>query len=133
MADGLSSVVEYERWLAGRDDGSADQAILDDIRRYNEEDVRSTLALHEWLEERRAELERSGHALTRPVPEKLREISDEERAEIALAERLVDREHELLAGLVGWHRREKRPEWWDFFRYKELETPELVEDGTRDR
>ena len=64
------------------------------------------------------------------MPEQLREISDEERAEIALAERLVDGGHELLAGLVGWHRREKRPEWWDFFRYKELETSELVEDGT---
>ena len=130
VADGLSSVVEYERWLAGRDDGSADQAILDDIRRYNEEDVRSTLALHEWLEERRAELARSGHTLSRPVPEQLREIGDEERAEIALADRLVADGHTLLAGLVGWHRREKRPEWWDFFRYKELETAELVEDGT---
>ena len=71
----------------------------------------------------------SGHVLARPVPEQL-EIGDEERAEIELAERLVDDGHELLAGLVGWHRREKRPEWWDFFRYKELETAELVEDGT---
>ena len=65
VADGLSSVVEYERWLAGRDDGSADQTILDDIRRYNEEDVRSTLALHEWLEERRAEL--AGRARAGPA------------------------------------------------------------------
>ncbi len=64
VADGLSSVVEYERWLAGRDDDAADQTILDDIRRYNEEDVRSTLALHEWLEERRARARGLGpHAL----------------------------------------------------------------------
>ncbi len=130
VADGLSSVVEYERWLSGRDDGAADQAILDDIRRYNEEDVRSTLALHVWLEERRAELEAAGEVLARPVPEPVKEIGDAERAEIELAERLVEGGHELLAGLVGWHRREKRPEWWDFFRYKELETAELVEDGT---
>ena len=130
VADGLSSVVEYERWLAGRDDGAADQSILDDIRRYNEEDVRSTLALHDWLEARRADLEASGHVLARPVPEQPKEISDAERAEIELVEQLVGSGHELLAGLVGWHRREKRPEWWDFFRYKELETAELVEDGT---
>ncbi len=130
VADGLSSVVEYERWLAGREDGAPDQAILDDIRRYNEEDVRSTLALHDWLEDRRADLEAHGQALTRPVPEPLREISDEERAEILLADRLVETGHELLAGCVGWHRREKRPEWWDFFHYKELDTAELVEDGT---
>ena len=130
VADGLSSVVEYERWLAGRDDGAADQSILDDIRRYNEEDVRSTLALHDWLEARRADLEAAGHVLARPLPEQPKEISDAERAEIELAEQLVGSGHELLAGLVGWHRREKRPEWWDFFRYKELETAELVEDGT---
>ncbi|GAB3071846.1 TM0106 family RecB-like putative nuclease [Intrasporangium mesophilum] len=130
VADGLSSVVEYERWLAGREDGAPDQAILDDIRRYNEEDVRSTLALHDWLEDRRSDLQARGHSLTRPVPEPLREISEEERAEILLAERLVEAGHELLAGCVGWHRREKRPEWWDFFHYKELDTAELVEDGT---
>ncbi|MGN6523832.1 MAG: TM0106 family RecB-like putative nuclease, partial [Actinomycetes bacterium] len=130
VADGLSSVVEYERWLAGRDDGSPDQSILDDIRRYNEEDVRSTLALHDWLEERRRELESAGHVLSRPVSSELREVGDDERAEIELSERLVEHGHELLAGLVGWHRREKRPEWWDFFRYKELETAELVEDAT---
>ncbi|MER7074069.1 TM0106 family RecB-like putative nuclease [Terrabacter sp. NPDC000476] len=130
VADGLSSVVEYERWLAGRQDGSAEQRILDEIRTYNEEDVRSTLALHEWLEARRSDLAAAGHALTRPVPEPLREIGDDERAEIELTERLVAAGDDLLAGLVGWHRREKRPEWWDFFRYKELETAELVEDGT---
>jgi uncharacterized protein len=130
VADGLSSVVEYERWLAGRDDGEPDQAILEDIRRYNEEDVRSTLALHDWLEARRSDLAAAGHVLTRPVPEPLREIGDDERAEIELAQRLVEGGHELLAGCVGWHRREKRPEWWDYFRYKELETAELVEDAT---
>jgi uncharacterized protein len=130
VADGLSSVVEYERWLVGRDAGTPDQRILDEIREYNEEDVRSTLALHDWLEERRAELAAQGHALTRPVPEQVREISDEERAEIDLAERLVAAGQDLLAGLLGWHRREQRPEWWDFFRYKELETADLVEDGT---
>ncbi len=68
--------------------------------------------------------------LSRPLPEQPKEIGEAERAEIALAEQLVESGHELLAGLVGWHRREKRPEWWDFFRYKELETAELVEDGT---
>ncbi len=130
VADGLSSVVEYERWLVGRETGEADQSILDDIRRYNRDDVRSTLDLHVWLEQRRDELAARGHQLARPVPEALREISDEERAEAELAERLVAGEEPLLAGLVGWHRREKRPEWWDFFRYKELDTAELVEDGT---
>ena len=130
VADGLSSVVEYEDYLAGLEAGAPDQSILDRIRDYNEEDVRSTLALHDWLEARRSELEATHGPLARPVGEPQREIGDAERAEIELAERLVDQGHELLAGCVGWHRREKRPEWWDFFRYKEMETHELVEDGT---
>ncbi|HEX8971061.1 DEAD/DEAH box helicase, partial [Oryzihumus sp.] len=38
--------------------------------------------------------------------------------------------HELLAGCVGWHRREARPAWWEFFRYRDLDTEELIEDAT---
>ncbi|NUR16473.1 MAG: TM0106 family RecB-like putative nuclease, partial [Dermatophilaceae bacterium] len=143
VSDGLSSVVEYERWLVGRDTGSADQAILDDIRRYNQEDVESTLALHDWLEARRDELVARGHDISRPVAGEAQEIGEAERAEIALAERLVHeaevaeeagetgRAHaaELLAGCVGWHRREDRPEWWDFFSYADLEPDELVESS----
>ena len=53
VADAMTSVVEYERWLVEHDD-----AILEQIRRYNEDDVRSTHDLHAWLEERRAELAR---------------------------------------------------------------------------
>lgn len=131
VADGLSSVVEYERYLAGRDEGRPDQSILDAIRDYNEQDVLSTLALHDWLEERRTELEaRDGLTLARRTPAEAKEISDEERAEIDLADRLVEAGHELLAGCVGWHRREQRPEWWDFFRYEDLEPAALVEDAT---
>ena len=131
VADGLSSVVEYERYLAGRDDGRPDQSILDAIRDYNEQDVLSTLALHHWLEERRTELEqRDGVLLARRLPVDAQEIGEDERAEIDLAARLLGAGHELLAGCVGWHRREQRPQWWDFFRYEDLETAELVEDAT---
>ena len=101
IADGLTSVVEYERWVAGRDDGRADQAILDAIRDYNREDVRSTLALHVWLDMRRDDLVAQGQALTRPVPQPPKEIGDKERSEIELAERLVEGEQNLLAVLVG--------------------------------
>ena len=51
VADAMSSVVEYERWLE-----SGDSTILQRIADYNREDVRSTLALHDWLEDRRSEL-----------------------------------------------------------------------------
>ena len=129
VADGLSSVVEYEEYLRGLEAGAADQLILDRIRDYNEVDVRSTLALHEWLEQLRVELAARGHVLTRPCAREAKEIGEAERAEIELTERLVAAGHELLAGCVGWHRREQRPEWWDYFRYRYLETDELIEDG----
>lgn len=125
VSDAMTSVIEYERWLVERDD-----AILESIRSYNEDDVRSTHDLHAWLEERRSELKGQGHALSRPMPPELKEIGDEERAETELAERLAEAGHELLAGCVGWHRREARPGWWEFFRYETLDTQELIEDGT---
>jgi uncharacterized protein len=45
-----------------------------------------------------------------------------------LADRLVAAGEELLAGLVGWHRREARPGWWDVFRLEDLDDDELVND-----
>src|SRR5690606_38373868 len=53
VADGMASVVEYERWLA---EGRTDDGVLQALRRYNREDVRSTHALHGWLEGLREEL-----------------------------------------------------------------------------
>jgi uncharacterized protein len=128
VADAMTSVVEYERFLV-----VGDQAILDSIERYNREDVRSTHALHEWLEDRRAELEMV-HG-TRPRPGlKDGAASDDasaaEQAEAALADRLRGSGQALLAGLVGWHRREDRPRWWEFFRVGLLDDEMLIEDGS---
>ncbi|TQJ50227.1 TM0106 family RecB-like putative nuclease [Phycicoccus sp. SLBN-51] len=125
VADAMTSVVKYERWLTERDD-----SILERIRAYNEDDVRSTHDLHAWLEERRDELAAEGHDLTRPSPPGWEEPGEEELAETALAEQLLEAGHDLLAGCVGWHRREARPAWWDYFRYEGLDTRELVEDAT---
>ncbi|MDN5764537.1 MAG: TM0106 family RecB-like putative nuclease [Humibacillus sp.] len=143
VSDGLASVVEYERWLAARDEGRPEPQILEDIRAYNQVDVESTLALHDWLEERRAELARTGHELTRPGAGAVHEINEAEQAEIELAEALLARAElhrtaeseaetvagELLAGCVGWHRREDRPDWWAYFRYGDLDPDELLENA----
>jgi len=128
VADAMTSVVEYERFLV---DG--DQAILDSIERYNREDVRSTHDLHEWLEGRRAELEAAHGPQPRPqvkdgAPSD--DASAAEQAEAALAARLREAGQPLLAGLVGWHRREDRPRWWEFFRVGDLDDEMLIEDGS---
>jgi predicted RecB family nuclease len=128
VADAMTSVVEYERFLV-----EGDTAILDSIEAYNREDVRSTHDLHTWLEERRDELETIHGAQARPDVKDAAasdEASAAEQAEGALAERLREAGQPLLAGLVGWHRREDRPKWWEFFRVGDLDDETLVEDGS---
>src|SRR5664280_29870 len=128
VADAMTSVVEYERFLV-----EGDVAILDSIEAYNRDDVRSTHDLHTWLEERRDELE-AVHG-TRARPEVKEGVASEqagaaELAEESLAQRLREAGQPLLAGLVGWHRREERPKWWEFFRVGDLDDQMLVEDGS---
>ncbi|MEP7160649.1 MAG: TM0106 family RecB-like putative nuclease [Dermatophilaceae bacterium] len=134
VADALSSVVEYERWLA---DPGGNPEILGRIADYNREDVRSTLALHDWLEERRAELDTALRAAGEAAVARPGDVPDEELdepegavEERLLAEELLAAQLPLAAGLIGWHRREDRPEWWDYFRRAELSDDELVDDGT---
>ena len=50
LRDAGSSIVEFEEWL---ELGEGDRPVLDDpgsIQTYNEDDVRSNLALRDWLE-----------------------------------------------------------------------------------
>ncbi|MEO6956452.1 MAG: TM0106 family RecB-like putative nuclease [Antricoccus sp.] len=124
--DAMTSVVEYERYLV-----SGDQSILDAIEAYNKDDVESTLALHNWLEDRRVEAALLfGQELARfSIPEP-KTPPDGELAEQELAERLLSAGAELLAGCVGWHRREQRQAWWDYYRYADLSDQELIEDRT---
>lgn len=127
VSGGNESTVVFEQWLA-----CGDPALLEAIARYNEDDCRSTVGLHEWLLSRRP-----AGLPWRPEPEK-RELA--EAAVIALAERerikaaLVERStHEgdswwLLSQLLDYHRREAKPQWWEWFRHLELGDDELVED-----
>src|SRR4051794_4719978 len=128
VADAMSSVVEYEQWLADRDPTRL-QAIED----YNKDDVDSTRELHDWLETERAELEAVHGPQPRPaLPEVAAPAprSDAEVAELALVERLTGAGNELLGDLVQWHRREARPGWWEFFSRGDLEDEQLIEDRT---
>ena len=128
VADAMTSVVEYERFLV-----EGDSTILDSIEAYNRDDVRSTHDLHTWLEERRDELETVHGAQARPEVKDgaaSEQASAAELAEAALARRLREAGQPLLAGLVGWHRREERPKWWEFFRVGDLDDEMLVEDGS---
>jgi predicted RecB family nuclease len=136
VADGGSSIVAYEAWL-----DTGDQSLLDAIEAYNEVDCRSTGGLRHWLEDRRLELEfQLGEALARPeAPDSLpsESVVEEDEAIAALSERLLaagppagtERDaRELLVGLLGWHRREAKPEWWAWFDRLERSDADLVND-----
>ena len=128
VAGGDESVVRFEEWVETGDD-----AILEDVERYNEEDCRSTFELHEWLLGiRPAGLPWRDPPELRPRKEEL-ELRDAERA--ALEARLLAGAEEgsprrLLGHLVDYHQREARPQWWAWFRWPQLDDDELVADRT---
>jgi uncharacterized protein len=106
---------------------------------YNEDDCRATLALRDWLEERRAELAaRLSQELPRPTAaEEVRSAEDPELAGIrdALLADVPDdvpartaeqNAKALLADLLDWHRREDKPGWWRYFYLRTLGPAELI-------
>ncbi len=134
---------------AALEDGTA--AGDDEQRRvaagYNEDDCRATLALRDWLEERRAELAgRLGEDLPRPaVAETPDTAEDPELARIrsallagvsaetpdaiawdVSAETREGQARALLADLIDWHRREDKPAWWRYFYLRTLSPAELT-------
>ncbi|WP_249933098.1 TM0106 family RecB-like putative nuclease [Blastococcus sp. CCUG 61487] len=128
VASGLGSVLVYEQWLLDQD-----QQKLDDIESYNKDDVDSTRELHDWLETQRAELEALHGPLARPAVTVVApdaKVTEAQAAEEELAARLRDAGHDVLGDLVGWHRREDRPDWWEVYRLQDLDTEELERDGT---
>jgi uncharacterized protein len=145
ITDAASSIAEYERWLE-----EGDRQILDDIEAYNRVDCESTLLLHRWLEERRADVEaKFALALARrstpavgAEPEEDEELSELERQLADLTERLTgegarpDEDADpdgyarwVLANLLEWHRREDKPAWWRYFDIIDgYEPGDLVDD-----
>src|SRR5439155_23632414 len=88
VMDAGGSIVEYERYLE-----DLDQARLDAIERYNQDDCESTLGLREWLEARRVEAEAQFGSIPRAevrdgaAPES---VDERDRIVADLAARLTD-------------------------------------------
>ena len=125
---GDESIVMFESWLATGDPG-----ILEDIRQYNEDDCRSTHALREWLVQLRTEY---NAGRDEPIPWRVsrRDVKEPEAPErTELEVRLLDdvlppataadlrampsdvRERWLLGNLLQYHRRENKPQYWEYF------------------
>ena len=130
VADGGDSIMQFARWLDTRE-----PRLLEEITKYNEEDCLSTVKLRDWLLERRAELERTAGIempwLTTATPEISGKRLEEDGATQARVERLLVREEPastLLAHLLGYHRREAKPEWWAYFERRDKSLEELLDD-----
>jgi len=126
VAGGAESVVLFEQWLEAQE-GS----LLEGIRAYNEEDCRSTVALHEWLLGLRPD------GLPWQVPPEQREKGEEaeerDSTRIALYDALLEGGEEgsptwLVAHLLYYHQREAKSQWWEWFHHLSLDEDELIED-----
>lgn len=145
VASGMESVAVYELWReSGEAHDAAASPLLEEIRFYNEEDCRSTLALLAWLRERQAEagIAYRGAVRLRAGSEERRAEGDGARRRHELAARMraaipADpaargedrwRTQALLASLLEYHRREARPVWWDLFARAAMDEAERAED-----
>ena len=83
----------------------------------------------------RPELEWRAPPEEREVKEETKErLEERERVEAELLEGAEEGEPRwLLAHLLEYHRREEKPQWWEYFHHLELDEEELFEDARHDR
>ncbi|HEX6869242.1 MAG TPA: TM0106 family RecB-like putative nuclease, partial [Candidatus Limnocylindrales bacterium] len=149
LRDAGSSIVAFEQWLELGEGERPAATHLDRIEGYNRDDVISNQRLRDWLETLRVELATAiGGEVPRPGPRDIDAIAElgEAQARVqALVDQLADPGHVpvdpaersaeqqgtwLLAQLLGWHRREDKAMWWEFYRLMDLTPDQLVdEDG----
>jgi predicted RecB family nuclease len=127
VAGGTESLYAFETWLEIGED-----SLLDGIRDYNREDCLSLFELHRWLLAQRAvDLPWRLRPDERERPPEAEE-RDVERARVRdglLAGAGEGDPRWLLAQLLDYHRRESRPQWWEYFFHKGLDEEEFLDDG----
>ncbi|TFY85117.1 TM0106 family RecB-like putative nuclease [Pseudomonas kairouanensis] len=124
-----ASIVFYERWKE-----TGDLALLEQIEQYNQEDVRSTFLLRNWLLSIKPE--GTGNFAT-PEPASERVVVEQTDLEIRLEhyrQHLLDGPHGedpvrlLTFQLLDFHRRADKPSWWQMFSRQDMSTEELLDD-----
>jgi len=128
------SVVDYEKFLELTDSGESAKAqeLLDGIRDYNKADCISTRLLDAWLRE----ISTSKGVTPKPFEESIPK-EDVDDADGHLVQALIndvsfDRSRRspqeagqaALAAAVGYHRREEKPAWWEYFHNIEADPDE---------
>lgn len=114
------------------------------VRQYNQDDCFSTKNLHLWLEEERQKLTDAGEEIERPIPndveepehvtahlERIKLIYDAllENVPVDFTERTKEQQARyILAHFLDWYRREKKSFWWEYYRLKDLELEDLLDE-----
>ena len=135
-----ASIVYYEKWKQ-----TQDPQLLQDIADYNEQDVRSTLELRNWLLTLRpkdmpwvsyAEPDKPEDALDRSekakaVQERLEKYSKQLLSNIPDDAKLwtsAQQHRVLISHLLDFHRRTAKPEWWGVFDRQAMSLEERLEN-----
>lgn len=116
---GAGAVIEYEEYMA-----TGDPKLLDDIARYNEDDVAATLALREWLIEQRPREEAWRDAMLEVIDEGL----DTDELVEELKKFGEDSPEHLLGDLLNYWRRERSANTTPKFVQCAREFSELYDD-----
>lgn len=115
---GAGAVIEYEHWMTRRD-----QRLLDMIARYNEDDVRATRAVRDWLVAHRPDTIEWRAAVLDQV-----ESDPELDARIeALHRHPVAGPEHLMGDLLGYWRRERRAAAADTYRLATADRTDQIE------
>ena len=136
-----ASIVQYERYLE-----TGDKSLLEQIERYNEDDVVSLQLLHEWLlAQRPADMPwrrddstegATGTAAGAPSPKLLAYLDEVENIRAPLLADLPEEQADwtpaqhgraLMADLLEFHRRNEKPQWWEMFARTELPFDDLLD------
>ncbi|HET7685277.1 MAG TPA: TM0106 family RecB-like putative nuclease [Candidatus Limnocylindria bacterium] len=147
LRDATSSIVAFEEWLQLSQSDRPSSQLLAEIEAYNRDDVRSTLALRDWLERLREQAAAEfGVEVPRAAPrspEAPVQLTESDARVKEIADRLTDgvpvdpaartREQAaawLMAQLLSWHRREAKVAFWEFFDRMGKDEADLVRDRT---
>lgn len=144
LREAAKNLKAFERALELGQVDTVPDTIKTSVETYNRDDCFSTYQLRDWLEVLRTHLSAQGEELTRPQKKDdapTDEVKDRQQATQDLMDRLLKdlpleptkrtkEQHAtwLLTHMLGWHRREEKAAWWEYFRLAELSHVELVDE-----
>jgi uncharacterized protein len=115
------------------------------VRAYNKDDCRSASSLRDWLERLRSEQIANGTDVARPPPgqdgapqekitawlQRIEPLIESLTADVPIdpAERTPEQHGRwILANILDFHRREEKATWWEYFRLRDLDSEDLLDE-----